>query len=227
MPSKKRPRDLKTLKTKHFAPENWADFARGFAAKGEREAMRQHLLDGCHRCQEALEFWRTVSQFAAREAAYSPPADAVRVARGQLGMALAVPVIAGVSKLAGVIFDSFRQPALSGIRSVGKKPRQVVYQVGDYYLDVRIESGAGTEKVTCTGQIRDSSDPEKRMRDTPVLLLRGQDRIARTTTNPFGEFHLEFERQQNMWLAIGIQDEVGIVVPLERALEVDSVEARR
>jgi hypothetical protein len=224
---KEQPGNSKRLKTRHFDLEDWADFARGVASRERGEAMRQHLQEGCRPCHETLELWRSVSQAAFREATYLPPEGAVRIARAQFGLAQSAPEFASALRTTQVIFDSFRQPALAGVRSAGKKPRQIVYQVGEYYVDLRMEREGGPGKVICIGQLRDSNDPDKRMDETPVLLLRGQDRIGRTTTNPFGEFRLQFDRQENLWLAIGIQGEAGIVVPLGRALEEEPVEARR
>lgn len=110
---------------------------------------------------------------------------------------------------------------------MGSAPRQLIYQVGDYFLDFKMEREPGSKKLNLIGQIRDSQDPAKKMADSPVILLRGQDRLGQTTTNDYGEFRLEFDRRDNLWLAIGIHGEAGIVVPLERVVRTDSAEPVR
>jgi hypothetical protein len=218
--------DSNRLKRKHFALEEWADFARGLAEGKQKASMHQHLVEGCSECQKAFELWRSVSQAANRESTYAPPEYALRAAKGQFGMLHVFPEVSGARKAVRVIFDSFKQPALQGVRSAGKKPRQIVYQVGNHYLDIRMESQPGSKRLGLIGQLRDSTDPARKMGETQVLLLRGQDRIGRTTTNAFGEFRLEFDRRDNLWLAIGVPGEAGIVVSLARVIEPGLVEAR-
>lgn len=218
-PGKRPSAKSNNLKVKHFGMDEWADFARGLVQDDRKGLMHQHLREGCTDCQKTFELWRNVSQAAARESFYAPPSFAVRAARGQFGMLRALPEMTGFQRAVRVIFDSFRQPALQGVRSSGKRPRQIVYQVGDYYLDVRTEADPSSKKLSLIGQLRDSTDPARKMSESQVVLLRGQDRVGRTTTNHFGEFRLEFDRRDNLWLAVGIQGEAGIVVPLARVTE--------
>lgn len=189
--------------------------------------MRQHLAKGCRKCQKINELWRGVAKSAAQEHLYVPPDYALRSVRGQFGLSRALPWCAGLIETARVVFDSFKRPIPAGVRSAGSAPRQLIYQVGEYFLDVKMERDPGSKKLNLIGQIRDSQDPAKKMADSPVILLRGQDRLGQTTTNDFGEFRLEFDRRDNLWLAIGIHGEAGIVVPLERVVRTDSAGSAR
>lgn len=215
------------LKKEHFSDEKWGEFARGHVQADLKKAMRQHLLDGCGKCQQLNELWQHVAKTAAHEISYTPPDHAFRSARGQFGLNRVLPWTAGLVQTVRLVFDSFKSPTLAGIRSSGTKARQLVYQVGQYFLDVRLEPELGSKKLNLTGQIRDSLDPVKKMGESPVILLRGQERLCNTTTNLFGEFRLEFDRKDNLWLAIGIQGEAGIVVPLERVVRPEFAEAGR
>jgi hypothetical protein len=216
----------KQLKEKHFSDEEWGEFARGKVPKNLRDTMRRHLLDGCRNCQKKSELWHVVAMTAGREASYAPPDHTVRSARGQFGLNRALPWTTGFIKTVRMVFDSFKSPSPLGVRASGAKARQLVYQVGEYLIDVRLEPEHGSRKLNLIGQLRDSLDPGKKMGDSNVILLRGQDRVGQTTTNRFGEFRLEFERKDNLWLAIGIHGEAGIVVPLERVIEPELTEAR-
>jgi hypothetical protein len=220
-------RSRKRLKQQHFFDEDWSDFARGQVRTDLGKAMRQHTLEGCRKCQQLNELWHGVAVTAAREGTYVLPDHAIRAVKGQFGLNRALPWKTGVLRTARMVFDSFKSPMPSGVRSSAVKARQLVYQVGEYFLDVRMEPEPGSKKLNLIGQIRDSLDPVKKMGESPVILLRGQDRLVQTTTNVFGEFRLEFDRKDNLWLAIGIQGEAGIVVPLERVVGTGAAESGR
>ena len=205
-------------KARHFSNEQWSEFVRGRLDTNLREAMRRHLATGCSKCQEISDLWADVAKIASRESLYDPPDSALRSVRGQFGLMQGIPWTARAVRIAHAVFDSLANPSPAGIRSAGAAARQLIYQVGEYFLDVKMERDPGSKKLSLMGQIRDSQDPAKRMADSPVILLRGQDRLGQTTTNVFGEFRLEFDRKDNLWLAIGIHGEAGIVVPLERVL---------
>ncbi|HEV2489211.1 MAG TPA: hypothetical protein VGT03_05350 [Candidatus Acidoferrales bacterium] len=189
--------------------------------------MHQHLIEGCRKCLQLNELWHGVAKAAARKLASTPPDHIIRSVRGQFGLNRAIPWTTGLIRTARMVFDSFKSPSPLGVRSLAVKARQLVYQVGEYYLDVRLEPESASQKLILIGQIRDSHDPVKKMGETPVILLRGQERLGQATTNPFGEFRLELDRKDNLWLAIGIQGEAGIVVPLERVMGRELMEAGR
>lgn len=226
--SRRTPNDTRIrLKDKHFSNENWSDFARGRLDSNLRGIMRQHLVDGCAKCLKTSELWSNVVKTAAQEPLYIPPDHALRSARGQCGLNRALPWTRDLVRMAHLIFDSLKAPSAIGVRSTSSGPRQLIYQVGEYYLDVKMERDPNSRRLSLIGQIRDSHDPAKEMAGSPVILLRGQDRLGQTTTNGFGEFHLEFDRKDNLWLAIGIQGEAGIVIPLERAVRPEFAESGR
>lgn len=215
------------LKVQHFSNENWSDFARGRLDSNLREAMRQHLAEGCGKCQKINALWESVAKTAAREKLYVPPDHVLRFVRGQFGLVKPLPWTTGLVRTALLVFDNLERATGVGVRSLASGPRQLIYQVGEYFLDVKMERDPNSRKLSLIGQIRDSHDPAKKMADSPVILLRGQDRLGQTTTNGFGEFQLEFDRKDNLWLAIGIQGEAGIVVPLERAVRPEFAESGR
>lgn len=215
------------LKNRHFSNENWSDFVQGQLNSNLREVMRQHIADGCGKCQKIKALWSDVAKAAVREPLYVPPDHVLRSVRGQFGLNRALPWATELVRTARLVFDSLKRASPVGVRSVSAGPRQLIYQVGEYFLDVRMERDPSSRKLSLIGQIRDSQDPSKKMADSPVILLRGQDRLGQTTTNVFGEFRLEFDRRDNLWLAIGIQGEAGIVVPLERVVRPEFTEVAR
>ena len=180
--------------------------------------MQKHLAEDCANCQKIHELWTNVAAGARREPLYEPPSHALRSARGQFALGRALPWKKGSFGTFRMVFDSLLSPLPSGIRSSGVLARQLVYQVNDYFLDLKLEREPSSDKMSLVGQIRNSQDPDKKMADIPVILLLGQSHLGQATTNVFGEFRLKLDPKEGLWLALGIQGEAGIVVPLDRVV---------
>jgi hypothetical protein len=80
---------------------------------------------------------------------------------------------------------------LAGVRSAGAQPRHLLYGTGRYRIDVRIEPQLDSDRVAIVGQILNSLNPDERLGDLTVNLLKGQRVLARCVTNASGEFHVE------------------------------------
>ena len=63
------------------------------------------------------------------------------------------------------------------------------------------------------GQVMDRNSG-KRYENRPVSILRRQDALAHTTTNEFGEFHLQFRAGENLVIVIELEDRSFLVSPL-------------
>lgn len=196
---------------KHYPQEDWADFARG--ATGEREpAMKQHLKR-CGECRQTLAIWQQVTQMAAQEATYEPPADAVRVAKSY-GATLAPERKRSLAALvAGLIFDSQSETALAGIRSAAAAPRQLLYRSGEFNIDLRIEKETGRERVMLVGQVLSTTG--RSVRNIPVALISGLGPVSSGVTNEFGEFQLKMEAGVRVQLLIWLYGAANILVPLD------------
>jgi hypothetical protein len=112
-----------------------------------------------------------------------------------------------IAAQAALVFDSFRQPMLAGMRaSSGLPVRQLLYKAGRYTIKLQVEPGAGAERVSIIGQILDDQDPAGEMRDIAVLALRGSKTLDRTVTNPLGEFHLEPHATDKLQLSVDVPE---------------------
>jgi hypothetical protein len=198
----------------HYSLEEWADFARDVAEQGKKAAMQSHLETGCRKCTKVYGLWRRVNEAARRESAYEPPETAVRTMKG-LG------VIHGTGKarkasspLAELLFDSFRDPLLAGVRSVTSTARQLLYGAGKYRIDVRMEPEADSEKVAIVGQVLNAADPAKTSPPVPVILFKGNKILSVSQTNSFGEFHLDCDLHTDLKLHFRIPSEMEIWIPL-------------
>lgn len=198
----------------HYSLEDWADFARDVVAKGKKAAMQSHLETGCKPCTKVHSLWQRLNETARRESAYRPPDQAVKTVKG-LG------AIHGISKprkattrLADLLFDSFRNPMQAGVRSTATTARQLLYGAGNYRIDVRIEPLDDSEKLALVGQVLNASDPAKTMPSLPVVLYKGGKILSVSKTNSFGEFHLECNLQHDLKLHFKIPGEKEVWIPL-------------
>ena len=169
----------------HFSSEKWADFARNVLEEKEKATMQGHLGTGCVQCSEALAAWVRVRDIAARERVYQPPEATVRTVKGLLA-------IYGKSRRAAVaalLFDSLMTPGVVGVRSAAGAPRQILYGVDNYRIDLRLEAKTDGDATSLTGQILISGEARP-VGQTAVALLIGRRIVATSQTNEFGEFHL-------------------------------------
>jgi hypothetical protein len=200
---------------RHFGLEQWADFARQVAPAGSAEEMRRHLDEGCVKCARVAELWRRLQDVAKREAAYEPPASAVRFVKGYYALHKPAPARPHPRLLARLVTDVFRQPLLAGVRGSSGSPRQLLYRAGRIMIDMRVEPQPGSETLSLVGQVMNSGAPGQGIQDVPVLLLSGREPKAGAITNRFGEFHLEFPAQKSLRLSISMADGKEIIIPLE------------
>jgi hypothetical protein len=205
---------------KHVGADRLADFVRGLAEPEERAEIESHLSSGCQRCRRAVEVQVGLLEAARAEAEYEPPADVVRLATAIYQTPHPENVQSLPRLLAQLVYDSVRDPVPAGIRTADR-PSQALYEAGEFSLHLqlsRVRHGRerSTSSMVLTGQISDRSNPEKRLSNTPVLLLSGSDVSLRGVTNELGEFDFEYDPRKSMRLLIPVADGRGIEVPLPR-----------
>ena len=192
---------------KHFSEADWADFVRKLVSPKGRIEMQQHLNDGCKKCQKAVDVWQAVRAIAGNERNVTPPVDTVRVVKSQFTAAM--PHRSGGARL---VFDSMLQPLTAGIRG-SVAARQFLYETEDYYIDLRLVPLAPEARASVVGQVL-SRTGKRAAQAMPVRLQHGKRSIAQTSTNQFGEFHLEFEAAENTCILLGQDQGNEIILPL-------------
>lgn len=193
----------------HFSLEEWADFARDAVKGAQKAAMQTHLESGCKPCAKVLGTWTRVREAARREKAYQPPESAVRSVKG-LG-AIHIPAKTSLVRL---LFDSSSNPIAAGVRSAATVARQLLYGVGAYRIDLRMEPQMDSDKVSLVGQILNSADPTKHAAAVPVVLLKGRKVLAESHTNGFGEFHLQCDLEGSLQLLLILPHGSEVRIPL-------------
>jgi hypothetical protein len=198
---------------KHFSFEDWVDFARESAPADEQADMRSHLAT-CGKCARTLHIWRRVVAIAQNETSYEPPEEAVRaVELAYLGQVQQMSS-AGRTSLARLVFDSFQAPAAVGVRTLDLCSRQLLYEVDDIAIDLRIETTGSSARSSLIGQLLHQSESHQGGGGLPVALLLGRAPVARTSTNPFGEFVFELELTKRHRICIQLDESRSILVPL-------------
>jgi len=197
----------------HFTDEVWADFARGRSEPAEKARLEQHLDDGCGPCAEALAVWANVAGLAGQEAAYEAPADVVAQVRTRFVLYRPAGLLERAAKSASLLFDSFRQPALAGVRAAGASPRHLLYKAGRYLIRLQVERQPGSPRLFVLGQIVDESSPQNPLQDLPVILLSDERTQDRTLTNTLGEFELTSDPSESLRLSVGIPEIGTLTLP--------------
>jgi hypothetical protein len=200
------------LDVKHFSFENLVDLARESAPADERVAMLRHVAT-CGKCGRTLHMWQRVVAIAGIEASYEPPEEAVRDV--ELAYLRQVRQISSEGRsLAHLVFDSFRAPAAVGVRTLDLCSRQLLYEIDDLAIDLRIETTGISARSSLVGQLLHQSGGAQGRGGLPVALLLGKAPVARTSTNPFGEFVFELELTKRHRICIQLDENRSILVPL-------------
>jgi hypothetical protein len=199
----------------HFEITEWADFVRGLVAPVRRGAMDRHLTDGCEKCRRTVDVLGRVESLARAEKYYEVPEFAIHCARAIF--ALEQPrQVRILDRLTGLlVFDSFREPLPAGVRSQHRVSRQTLYEAGEFAVDLRQEHDRGGSRVTMVGQIASRKEPGRALAGVDVVLSTGAAVLAKTVSNEFGEFQMEYPPSRNLRLDIGASHKRGDTSPVQ------------
>jgi len=210
----------------HYDLSEWTDFVRGLLPGERRSEMDHHLERGCSDCSATLAFLRQVTEVASAEAAYEQSSarlsGAARgVFRAPAGRSWGERVAVGLETiLASLTFDSAAGLQAVGVRGDRTASRQMLYQAGDYCIDLRLDRERDSMKIILVGQVANQKDPLLQLARLPVFVLDGKRIVSETASNQFGEFTLEFVLRQNLRLCVQVtQTGHQLEIPLKRPLE--------
>lgn len=199
---------------KHFGAADWIDFVNGVIDATRKAAMQNHLVEGCQLCGAEVVRWERIRQVAAREKDYQPPRETVQMAKAAYsasGWPRDRKVGKGVIEL---LFDSFRQPLVAGVRSVGSAPRRMLYAASDLEIDLQLESHSEGQTIVVTGQVLDLRKPGAVVRDMKVMLSNSRGRTIEAKTSEYGEFRAEIENGGDLQLTLPMSGGEPLVISL-------------
>ncbi|HLK18664.1 MAG TPA: hypothetical protein VKT81_06900 [Bryobacteraceae bacterium] len=212
---------------RHYEVGEWTDFARELLSGKQRVEMQEHLAAGCAECGKLLEFIRQVAGTAATEAAYETASKELAVSARQIftqrqsrarwteRAVQALRVLA-----AHMTYDSALDLQPAGARANRAASRHMLYEAGDFCLDLRFDRERDSQQVMLVGQVANRQNPEYPVAKLPVLVLSGQKVITETASNEFGEFSLEYIPRANLRLSVPLSEAgVRIEVSLKRVME--------
>jgi CheY-like chemotaxis protein len=129
-------------------------------------------------------------------------------------------VLQNVTHVARLISDSLRGPLLAGVRASYDQNRKLLYASGNLTVGLLLEPETDSSRIALTGQILDSTKPDRRFEGVPVTLQGWKGPVARATAGEFGEFRFDFNFESIISLLIRFAEthSMTILLPaLERA----------
>ena len=190
----------------HYTVEQWADFARQITAPDISAKMQRHLDSGCRDCAQSLNAMKKVVELAGREATYEPEPGIVRIAK-TLFAGQSQASADRIREILPLVFDSFAQPAMVGVRTAVATSRQLLYRKGSCCIDLRIEHVPGAKEAILVGQVLDSGQQGRDVASILVELMTGEKVIASTATTSYGEFQFLSPAERQLELCFGISSQ--------------------
>src|SRR5947208_11780208 len=124
--------------------------------------------------------------------------------------------VCGKSRGARLVFDSFLEPSLAGVRSLHPTPRQLLYESDILVADLLLEGQEDSQRITLTGQVLDTVKRKPQLGGVPIVIQGERGLMGIIKTNQWGEFHFEFapepgitleiKARENFWVSAGLPD---------------------
>ncbi len=192
---------------RHYDITEWLDHLRGFSAGDRKSALESHRRQ-CDACNATAAWLSQTLADAAGERSTAVPEHVLHNARAIFALRALDKIHVRSGLLARLVFDSFAQPALQGVRSEQRLDvRHLLYDAGAYAIDVRLEHERGTPDVSMIGQIHPAAETDLHVAHIPVELTSNNSVIAQTVSNQFGEFSLKYTPQSGLGLQLGVWDQ--------------------
>ena len=201
----------------HFTTVEWIDLVNEVVTPSVKPEMEEHLAN-CKQCATEFLRWQRIRQLGAGEASYQPPEQTVRIVKAAFAGSQFAAQSKGARGVLAVLFDSFLQPALAGVRSGGSGSRRMLYGADPYQIDLQIEAQNEGKSLLVTGQLMDFRQPEMVGSEVPVLFSNLRGGMIQGRTNQFGEFRAEMENSGDLEMVFHGDKDEPIVISLRDAL---------
>lgn len=189
----------------HFDRSQWAEFVRNQVSPEQRQLMFFHLQSGCSKCNNTKDLLERFATICKSEVVYRIPVDVERSVKAFFALSRQPKVSLLQRILGNSFYDSYDDPQPVGLRAGHQISRHVLFQAGDYSVDLRFEHERGSASMVMVGQIANRRMPEQLMAHVPVILFSGSRELTRSLSNSFGEFQLEYTPQANLNLRVPLE----------------------
>lgn len=168
--------------------ERLIDYLDNRLAAQDAERIASHLAGDCAQCLENRNWYLQTRSLAAGDDSLEPPAWVIKRAFRIFETQRPRLVERLGQAIASLVFDSFARPAVAGIRSTDSTYRQLLYNAGDYSIDLQV-APKPQANVELVGQILREGETSFESVANLKLELAAEDRkIAEVFTNEMGEF---------------------------------------
>ena len=178
------------MRFRHISLLEFAAYQLGTASPSIVLRVERHLGKNCAECRAAHEFLGHLVRVMRRERQATPPEAVVKRARSifRLLPARALQPPAPYESLARLVFDSFREPAPAGVRSVLSPSRHLVFDDQGLVVDLQVEAEVAAERQAITGQVQSQEAAARHLEGLPVMLVAEGQVLMSTRTTALGEF---------------------------------------
>jgi hypothetical protein len=169
----------------HLSPESALDFIEGRLSDDQKATWSRHL-EFCKGCTAEISQWRDLEGALKRTHLKGAPEDSVKRA---VQIFLTPPPGSGTSRLpvlAAIIFDSFLEPALAGVRGASAAARQLVMRAEEF--DIHIKIWGEPEHRQMLGQLLPRGGGHF-IESANLHLIQNGERLETATTDNTGEFY--------------------------------------
>jgi hypothetical protein len=199
----------------HFSPVDWVDFTRGLLTPAESLGLRSHLDRGCEECLNSAALWGAVFECVSPERrTHLVPDRVLQSVTAEYKAQKPWKWLAHAARWAEPVFDSFRQPAPALTRASASAGRHLIHEAEPFIVVLRMEPDPTRPRLSLLGQVLNFQNPNEAIPGIEVILLSGEDLIAKASANAAGEFDLQCKLEFNLRLFIHIrgQGAIGIVL---------------
>jgi hypothetical protein len=169
----------------HLSSELTLDFIEGRLPDEQKAFWRRHL-ELCNECTAEISLWREMEIDLKRSHLLSAPEESVRSAAQIISSRTAESGVARRSAQAAIVFDSFLEPALAGVRGAAATARQVVMRAEEF--DIHIKIWGEPEHRQMLGQLLPRTG-RSFVESATLHLLQHGERLETATADKTGEFH--------------------------------------
>jgi hypothetical protein len=202
----------------HFSEGDWVDFIHALLPVPRDSEIQLHIDEHCPECLEALAFWERVDGSLAQEWRYEPAEHILRAAERLYAVHKPWRWLKASVRWAELAFNSFQQPSLAFVRGPALSDRHLVYKAEPFIIDVTFSTDPARNSLLIIGQILNSQEPSQGTNEIHVLVLNGEELVAKSVATDNGEFEIRCDAHADLSLFISIRGEREIGLALHESM---------
>jgi hypothetical protein len=175
------------------------------------DEVRAHLAAGCEACARELGLLAELRRLGETAMLEDPPVWVLRRAESLPSEIRENRLSRYLGTVARLVFDTFRDPLPHGVRAGAAAGRQMLYRVGEFDVDVRVDA-PGASRFRVSGQVLPGPNrPLEDVAGVEVGIVTEGRTVALSATNEIGEFAFDSLGTGEYSLAIDVNEEILIV----------------